>query len=81
MEVLVTSNLCLTQTSRYYIKTSVHSYFNIIKRSITLKCPTFVAKLGDDNGDADEGDVVGGGARASSAGEVSLHGGASEAPL
>ena len=31
---------CLNRTSRYYIKTSVHSYFNIIKRSITLKCPT-----------------------------------------
>ncbi|RZC00844.1 hypothetical protein D0Y65_016579 [Glycine soja] len=36
----VTSNLCLNRTSRCYIKTSVHSYFNIIKRSITLKCPT-----------------------------------------
>jgi len=37
----VTSKICLNRTSRYYIKTSVHSYFNIIKRSITLKCPTF----------------------------------------
>ena len=36
----VTSKICLNWTSRYYIKTSVHSYFNIIKRSIILKCPT-----------------------------------------
>ena len=36
----VMSKICLNRTSRYYIKTNVHSYFNIIKRSITLKCPT-----------------------------------------
>ena len=36
----VTSKICLNRASRYYIKTSVHPYFNIIKRSITLKCPT-----------------------------------------